>query len=421
MGDKFKNIVLNILRRFRGQPSKKIESAMDKVDMLVTDLISPAPEYRDATALPLAAAKGAERKVIDSLGKFVNDNVSSQDIAAVSGFMRDTGRSARKTLLDMLPLTAIADMVAKDMPVISKLGKQLVNVIQDKAGARQRYLRKTSDTAAELTKAFKGKAEQKKIFDDVVAASTVSRVDPSKPRSYYKDKGAGKLEEYDRLQKEYWSKLDADSRKAYATLRDAYAEMYEELKNTLSARIDAIEKDPKLNKQIKDRLLQEILGKEAIEPYFPLYRKGDYWLQYNAVNPETGNIEPYKEAFETQAQRERAKDQILNDPEILKALRDPKVNKSGAAPETLFDFSEYDRIDEAKKLRQGNIDTAFAFKLLGEIRRPRKDDKTGKPIKMDKQTEKMVMEMLLDAMPERGLARALQKREGVLGFEKRLY
>jgi hypothetical protein len=416
--DKFKNIIENIVRRFRGQPSKKIESAMDKVDMLVTDLISPAPEYRDATALPLAAAKGAERKVIDSLGKFVNDNVSSQDIAAVSGFMRDTGRSARKTLLDMLPLTAIADMVAKDMPVISKLGKQLVNVIQDKAGARQRYLRKTSDTAAELTKAFKGKAEQKKIFDDVVAASTVSRVDPSKPRSYYKDKGAGKLEEYDRLQKTYWSKLDADSRKAYATLRDAYAEMYEELKNTLSARIDAIEKDPKLNKQIKDRLLQEILGKEAIEPYFPLYRKGDYWLQYNAVNPETGNIEPYKEAFETQAQRERAKDQILNDPEILKALRDPKVNKSGVAPETLFDFSEYDRIDEAKKLRQGNIDTAFAFKLLGEIRRPRKDDKTGKPIKMDKQTEKMVMEMLLDAMPERGLARALQKREGVLGFEK---
>jgi hypothetical protein len=418
LGEKFKNIVLNILRRFRGQPSKKIESAMDKVDMLVTDLISPAPEYRDATALPLAAAKGAERKVIDSLGKFVNNNVSSQDIAAVSGFMRDTGRSARKTLLDMLPLPAIADIIAKDMPVISKLGKQLVSVIQDKAGARQRYLRKTSDTAAALTKAFKGKAEQKKIFDDVVAASTVSRVDPSKPRSYYADKGAGKLEEYDRLQKEYWSKLDADSRKAYATLRNAYAEMYEELKNTLSARIDAIEKDPKLNKQIKDRLLQEILGKEAIEPYFPLYRKGDYWLQYNAVNPETGNIEPYKEAFETQAQRERAKDQILNDPEILKALRDPKVNKSGVAPETLFDFSEYDRIDEAKKLRQGNIDTAFAFKLLGEIRRPRKDDKTGKPIKMDKQTEKMVMEMLLDAMPERGLARALQKREGVLGFEK---
>jgi len=416
--DKFKNIVLNILRRFRGQPSKKIESAMDKVDVLVADLISPAPEYRDAVALPLAAAKGQEKKIIDSLGKFVNKNVSSQDIAAVSGFMRDTGRSARKTLLDMLPLPAIADIVAKDMPVISKLGKQLVNVIQDKAGARQRYLRKTSDTAAALTKAFKGKAEQKKIFDDVVAASTVSRVDPSKPRSYYADKGAGKLEEYDRLQKEYWGKLDADSRKAYATLRDAYAEMYEELKNTLSDRIDAIEKDPKLNKQIKDRLLQEILGKEAIEPYFPLYRKGDYWLQYNAVNPETGNIEPYKEAFETQAQRERAKDQILNDPEILKALRDPKVNKSGVAPETLFDFSEYDRIDEAKKLRQGNIDTAFAFKLLGEIRKPRKDDKTGKPIKMDKQTEKMVMEMLLDAMPERGLAKALQKREGVLGFEK---
>ena len=416
--DKFKNIIQNLLRRFRGQPSKKIESAMDKVDMLVTDLISPAPEYRDATALPLAAAKGKERKVIDSLGKFVNDNVSSQDIAAVSGFMRDTGRSARKTLLDMLPLTAIADIVEKDMPAISKLGKQLVNIIQDKAGARQRYLRKTSDTAAELTKAFKGKAEQKKIFDDVVAASTVSRVDPSKPRSYYKDKGAGKLEEYDRLQKTYWSKLDADSRKAYSTLRDAYAEMYEELKNTLSARIDAIEKDPKLNKQIKDRLLQEILGKEAIEPYFPLYRKGNYWLQYNAVNPETGNIETYKEAFETQAQREMAKDQILNDPEILKALRDPEVNKSGVAPEKLFDFSEYDRIDEAKKLRQGNIDTAFAFKLLGEIRRPRKDDKTGEPIKLDKQTEKMVMEMLLDAMPERGLARALQKRENTLGFEK---
>lgn len=415
--DKFKNIIQNILRRFRGQPSQKLESAMDKVDMLVTDLISPAPEYRDAASLPLAAAKGEERKVIDSLGKFVNDRVSSKDIAAVSGFMRDTNRSARKTLLDMLPLPAIADMIAKDMPAISKLGRQLVDTIQDKAGARQKYLRKTSDTAAALTKMFKGKEAQKKIFDSAVAYSTINRVDPTKDRSYY-EKDPGSLEKYDELQQKYWSKLDPDSRKAYVTLRDAYAEMYAELKKTLSDRIDALEKDPNLNKQLKDRVLNELLGKEAIEPYFPLYRKGNYWLQYNAVNPDTGNIEPYKEAFETEAQRQMAKDGILNDPEILDALRDPKVNKAGVDPEELMDFTEYDRIDEAKKLRQGNIDTAFAFKLLGEIRKPRKDDKTGKPIKIDRQTEKMVLEMLLDAMPERGLARALQKRDNVLGFEQ---
>jgi len=136
------------------------------------------------------------------------------------------------------------------------------------------------------------------------------------------------------------------------------------------------------------------------------------------VNPATGNIEPYKEAFESEASRQVAKEQILNDPEILGALRDPKVNQSNTDPEKILDFTEYDRIDEAKKIRQGNVDTAFAFKLLNEIRRPRKDDKTGKPIKLDKQTEKMVLEMLLDAMPERGLARALQQREGVLGFEK---
>ena len=414
--DKFKNIIENIVRRFRGQPSKKVESALDKVDMLVADLISPAPEYRNATVLPLASIKGMEKETVDQLGKFVKDKVSAENIAAVSGFMRDTGRFGRKQLLDMLPLTAIADVVAKDMPQISKLAKDLVNKIQDKAGTRQRYLRQVNDTAAALDKVFKGKPDQKKKFDKIIGESTLARVDPSKNRKDY-EKAPAKLEEYDRLQKQ-WRELSPESKKAYTTLRDAYAKMYEELKKTLSARIDAIEKDPALNKQLKDRVLGEILGKEAIEPYFPLHRKGDYWLQYNAVNPATGNIEPYKEAFESEASRQVAKEQILNDPEILDALRDPKVNQSNTDPETLLDFTEYDRIDEAKKIRQGNVDTAFAFKLLNEIRRPRKDDKTGKPIKLDKQTEKMVLEMLLDAMPERGLARALQQREGVLGFEK---
>ena len=414
--DKFKNIIENIIRRFRGQPSKKVESALDKVDMLVADLISPAPEYRNATVLPLASIKGREKEAVDQLGKFVKDKVSAENIAAVSGFMRDTGRFGRKQLLDILPLTAIANVIERDMPQISKLAKDLVNKIQDKAGTRQRYLRQVNDTAAALDKVFKGNPEQKKKFDKIVGESTLARVDPSKNRKDY-EKDPAKLEEYDRLQKQ-WKELSPESKKAYTTLRDAYAKMYEELKKTLSARIDAIEKDPALNKQLKDRVLGEILGKEAIEPYFPLHRKGDYWLQYNAVNPATGNIEPYKEAFESEASRQVAKEQILNDPEILGALRDPKVNQSNTDPEKLLDFTEYDRIDEAKKIRQGNVDTAFAFKLLNEIRRPRKDDKTGKPIKLDKQTEKMVLEMLLDAMPERGLARALQQREGVLGFEK---
>ena len=414
--DKFKNIIENIIRRFRGQPSKKVESALDKVDMLVADLISPAPEYRNATVLPLASIKGMEKEAVDQLGKFVKDKVSAENIAAVSGFMRDTGRFGRKQLLDILPLTAIANVIERDMPQISRLAKDLVNKIQDKAGTRQRYLRQVNDTAAALDKVFKGNPEQKKKFDKIVGESTLARVDPSKNRKDY-EKDPAKLEEYDRLQKQ-WKELSPESKKAYTTLRDAYAKMYEELKKTLSARIDAIEKDPALNKQLKDRVLGEILGKEAIEPYFPLHRKGDYWLQYNAVNPATGNIEPYKEAFESEASRQVAKEQILNDPEILGALRDPKVNQSNTDPEKLLDFTEYDRIDEAKKIRQGNVDTAFAFKLLNEIRRPRKDDKTGKPIKLDKQTEKMVLEMLLDAMPERGLARALQQREGVLGFEK---
>ena len=414
--DKFKNIIENIVRRFRGQPSKKVESALDKVDMLVADLISPAPEYRNATALPLASIKGMEKETVDQLGKFVKDKVSAENIAAVSGFMRDTGRFGRKQLLDILPLTAIANVIERDMPQISKLAKDLVNKIQDKAGTRQRYLRQVNDTAAALDKVFKGKPDQKKKFDKIIGESTLARVDPSKNRKDY-EKDPAKLEEYDRLQKQ-WRELSPESKKAYTTLRDAYAKMYEELKKTLSARIDAIEKDPALNKQLKDRVLGEILGKEAIEPYFPLHRKGDYWLQYNAVNPATGNIEPYKEAFESEASRQVAREQILNDPEILDALRNPKVNQSNTDPEKLLDFTEYDRIDEAKKIRQGNVDTAFAFKLLNEIRRPRKDDKTGKPIKLDKQTEKMVLEMLLDAMPERGLARALQQREGVLGFEK---
>lgn len=72
---------------------------------------------------------------------------------------------------------------------------------------------------------------------------------------------------------------------AYATLRDAYSEVFEDLKTTLLARLDSIEADPALKKDFRNKLLYEVLYRQEISPYFPLSRKGNLWLTYQGIDP----------------------------------------------------------------------------------------------------------------------------------------
>ena len=462
---RFKNIINNIVRKFRGLPSKEVNSVRDEMDKLVMEMLAPAPEFRGAADLHSATMSNIGEDMLNVIGKTAKGTVTKEDIARFNDYMPGLRSETRKSILSVLPLNSIADYIAPQFPELSKEIKALFSLIQQKNGTRQNYLTKVRDTAKQLEKVFdKLPKEQRKLFNDVVMDSTMARVDPSKLRSYYagyrfsyvkadgtdfrsqayntadernkamkeamdannlekknmhvSNPSKGVLEAYDKLQTK-WQKMDKSAQDAYEALRDAYSEAFTTLRKTLIARIDSIEADKDLKQTYKDRILLELLDKESIEPYFPLYRKGDYWLTYEAKDPRTGELEIYKEAFPTSEERIRRR----------RELEDMGVRSSSIA--------EAMRPASDKRQRTGTVDPQFSYNLLGNIR-----EKAGKYAEAAEKKVKdaggdadavasagaaarkgaaelqdVVMDSLLSAMPERSLFRAFKTRANVLGAE----
>jgi hypothetical protein len=388
---KFKNIIGNIFRRLRGLEARRIDSAMDAADSIIADLISPAPDYRDAVDLYSSVLENKEESTLNTLGRWSKGKVTAGDVGAAIGFMEERGRRSRRLMLDVLPLNAIAEIIKKDFPELETSATELFKKVQEKRGEREDLLTQLNDTVVALTNNFKGRPEARKLFDELVAESTLVRVDPFNPRSkYFNDEF--KRDDWDRLQEDYVNKMPERDRKAYKKLRDSYTRIYDDLVRIVEQRIDTLP-NTGLRQKLRDKLLNDLLNRNRIEPYFPLYRKGTHWLEYRAFNTRTNTTELFKEAFESAAQRGRAAAML----EELAASQ-PELRIAG--------IQTYDRSADRKQ-RYGGVDTRFAYDLLGDLRQ------AGLP----PQFEDIIIDTMFDAMPERGMLQAFRGRKDVLGFE----
>ena len=478
---RFKNIVNNIVRKLRGQPAKTVNSVRDEMDKIVMAMLAPAPESLGIADLYSAADTAANmgKDVLNVVGKFAKGEVTKEDVQQFNDYMPGLASGMRKSILSVLPLNSIADYIAPTFPELSTEIKSLFRLIQQKNGTRQAYLLKVRDTYTQLDKMFRDmpageREQQRKWFNDLVLRSTMYRVDPTRDRKYYseyrfsyinedgtdvrldttyktadernkamakliKEKGwtkeeadkrarpynpsAGVVEAYDLLKKELWSKMNPEAQKAYVILRDAYAEAFISLRKTLLKRIDSIDADKDLKQSYKDKVLLELLNKESIEPYFPLYRKGDYWLTYSAKDELTGQPASYTEAFTTREDRERAR-RILEE----LAEQEPGLVDKGSISDAM-------RPEDSKRSNIDKVDPQFVYNLLGEVKKKGADavkvagkraQDAGKNVAQAESAAQrgadelygVVMESLLNAMPERSLFRAFKKRKNTPGAEE---
>jgi hypothetical protein len=470
--------VNNIVRKLRGQPAKAVNSVRDEMDKIVMAMLAPAPESLGIADLYSAADTAANmgKDVLNVVGKFAKGEVTQDDITKFNDYMPGISSGVRKSILSVLPLNSIADYIAPTFPELSTEIKSLFRLIQQKNGTRQAYLLKVRDTYTQLDKMFRDmpadvRDKQRELFNDTILRSTMDRVDPNRKREYYseyrfsyinedgtdvrsdktyktaderneamakliKEKGwskdaaakrvrpynpsAGVVEAYDLLKKERWDKMDPETQKAYTILRDAYAEAFVGLRKTLLKRIESVKADEDVKQTYKDKILYELLNKESIEPYFPLYRKGDYWLTYTAKDELTGQPAVYKEAFVTPEDRARARRDLEQDP-------DNGVDKTS--------FAEAMRPEDARRARSEQVDPQFVYNLLGAVNKKGDDavKAAGEKAKAAgenagaaesaarrgvNELEGIVMGALLDAMPERSLFRAFKRRKNTPGAEE---
>ena len=383
---RFKHVIHNLVRSIMGKDTKGLTTALNASDLLVNQILSPAPDSRDVGALYSASLLGKGSAAFKSLDdRILSMPVMGNDI--VGGiyelFREGIPSAVKKLVLRSLPLNALTEVATKDIPMAAKLDE----LEKRWSGAIDKRKRAAEATMQNIQNWVKGNPEKEAILNDVIANSTLEQVDPSKPRADYKGKqsesGIDKQKVWDDLQSQ-WSKLGPEGQNIYKQMRDSYAKTYEDLLNLLFNRIDASVSNKEDAKKLKTEIYQRLATKGRIEPYFPLTRAGDYRLSYDGKGRD-GNVEHFVEHYETSVERERA----------VKELE-----KEGTA-KNIQRFT-----GGSKKTYRDAPPTSFVNSLL----------RTLEANKVDPEVTDEVMRLFVSSLPESSFAQAFRKRKNTPGF-----
>jgi len=391
---RFVHAVKNFLRSLVGMQTKRMGSALDSADYLIEAIVQGHGSDSVGTGAVFTASllnKGesvfnAIDKRTKSLPKF--DASAIRDLWDT--FRRgNAGTIAEKIVLRGLPLNALTEVASKEIPMASELNR----LEKLWGGATQKDRREIEATWSSIKKWAKNKPEKLQALDMTVMESTLARVDPSKPRSDYvgkTDKNGNKLDAaWDRLQDD-WKKLGPDGQAIYKQMRDTYSRMHDRLIQQILSRIDeSVSGD--VAQTLKKEILARLATKGKIEPYFPLYREGEYRLSYDAPGPE-GNIERFVEFYDTASKRDRA----------VKSLEE---GKSAAEIKAL-------NIEKFKGFTINTYRDAPSSSFMNKMIR------TMNTNGVSEETIEEVMRAYQDALPESAFAQAFRTRQDIRGANK---
>ena len=299
--------------------------------------------------------------------------------------------NARKALLYTLPVKPLTEEAKR---AGLKMAPQFNTIIDEQSGYVNSLNRRIEPLVQRAETWAKG-AGQKQIdlFNKVVYDSTILKADPTKPK-----KADVSQADYD-LVKNNYAKLGGAGKSLYAQIRDGYAEMYQEILNSIEDRINTFEIGDDAKSKIKQDILEKLAKQGKIDPYFALTRKGKYWLSYNLKTKRSDGqvtLEPYIEAFTTE--RERKKQAAL-------------IEKEGAT-----DIQAFSQISQYRYSRAPS--GSFVNNMLNilELNKPKGLSKEAS----DKynQAADEVMRLYLSTLPETSFAQSFQKRKEVLGFKR---
>ena len=269
------------------------------------------------------------------------------------------------------------------------------NTIIDEQSGYVNSLNRRIEALVQRAEAWAKAAGQKQIdlFNKVVYDSTILKADPTKLK-----KAEVSQADYD-LVKNNYDKLGGAGKALYAQIRDAYAEMYQEILDSIEDRINTFNVSKDTKAKLKQDILEKLAAKGRIDPYFALTRKGKYWLSYNLKTKRADGqvtLEPYIEAYTTE--RERTKQAVL-------------VEAEGAT-----DVQKFSQISQYKYSRAPSGSLINNFLNILEVNKPKNMSKEESE-KYDQAADE-VLRLYLSTLPETSFAQSFQKRKEILGFKR---
>jgi hypothetical protein len=439
--EKFTGAVRRIIRKLVGLNPKSPESALDEVDRIINGMLTPSPDTRAAPSMMLATATPeGSMDVANSSIEAVPASKRAEYVDMASDMLYNrtepASRGVKNIILGSLDSRILADVAKKKIPYAPELNI----LIRKMSGA----MRSRNDALDAMTNNYvswtrKNKAAAK-IMNNIIPKSTALRVDPSQPRSYYssyraayndvvakksvvkefkseqartawvenfnknheeakttkaknmKDPDPKDLVAYDALRKQY-NAMGKEGQAFYRQMRNFFEDTYDEILPALRARLEASIADPKTRASAFEKL-SEILMKESgiIKPYFPLMRKGKHRLQYTFLNEE-GQPQTAVEYYQNRKQLDKA----------FKVAE--SVSAVGTKP-------EYTRADQP--MNYSSVpSSSFVYDILKTMEMSKSSFKD--PEQYDAAVQSVV-DLALDAMPERSFMQGFRRRKDVRGY-----
>ena len=435
----------NIVGRILGKESKPTTDILSEIDVLVDSILSPSPEYRDAT--PLNAVKFA-----DNAANAIKGNLSQDGIVkGIKDFLK--GNKVRKlnkfvpAILNAITFAKLARSVG-----FGNLGFSQFKLINRMNGEVQLADKNATAKTKELEKIYKEFPKVKKVLDAIIYdmdyGATVYNVNPFAAKSKYKDKtdkSGNKLEEvWDEQEKQLKTLNTAEKAKAeesYNLQKNEYRKQFialikqilnlidgqdldakakENLKRTIVGKILNIKIEEEVKKQRSEAIkvlkkkgikkpteeqIEEQVNKNNPNPvesmlkklddieYFPLRRTGEYSLSYTitAAGEEVNNMTMGKnfELFTSITDRDAAYEALI------KAEFAEDVKRYNTPKETQEGYANIKDVEPIIKIIEDNIkDTNTKNNIIEQI-----------------------VNVLASASPEKSLAQAFLNRENIPGFE----
>jgi len=449
---RFKNAVANFARRIFGAQPKPLGSLMDNLDMHLDQLLDTSSDVTGVRPDPdqgiLYRIAGDPKELTDiDAGFFRYESKFGQPTKSYRGdwarsaaaFFKNSAAMLARGVLGFLHLQPLADL-AHELKIAGSY--DLLKAVNELEAASKRSDDEVKGVLKVAEAWVKKFPQLKRTFDKVVAFSTIHQVDPEKTEAHYtkywlKYDPTGKFEtgvqyqSYDtaaardaklaELQGKYgeknarragnanpkkaaqfkqmeesWKSLGPEGQALYRLMRAMYKKQFMAMKAAVGGKIDyALSSDAEIASALKSSVYERFFDFQSLEPYFPLARRGDFWIEYSALNPETKEYETVKESFETREERAR----VVS---MLKQEVPSVALKPDGAPEVML----YENTG-MEKGRIGAPETKFVRDVLNALAAGN----------VSKAAQEQITELFLNALPETNFARALKGRKGVRGFE----
>jgi hypothetical protein len=407
---KFYNIVRNILRSLMGMKSQSIETALDRTDKALMSVLDPNSNLKTAADVYArgiggdlnAMFEGGIRPILEAIPGLNREHVDN-----IHRFFASTAPNLTKAAVRMsLPLQALVDVARSKIPMADKIF-DLIKLHNGAADKITKMLEPIRNQFNDWQK--KQTPEMIDRFNNMVSESTLQKVDPSKTAEEAAESykaNPDKVQIWKDMQPE-WNKLGKDGQKIYTDMRDAYKTLYRKIVDLTEIRLT--DKFGNEGKAINGAVQKLIEARGLIDPYFPLARKGNFWLSYNLYNEKTNTFEHALEAFETPAARDRAVAEAEATAAEMqeKASTDPNIK----AGDPRLDATARLGIERYSKLTNATFRDAPSGSFINSL------FKTLEANNVDDDLKEQIMNLYINALPESSLAQTLRVRKGTLGFK----